>query len=344
MFTPPRCPFPVCSQHRFPRPGFFRRHGFYEAKCRSYRIPRFRCLGCRRTFSRQTFRADYHDHKPDRNVWVVHLLCSGIGYRQTARLLQINLKSLYRKARKLARHCKALNKNLLQPLPEESELQFDELETYEGRRNTRPLTLGFAVEHHTRLILGMRSAPIRPSGSMPVARRKAYQDDTRRFGLRQSRSRAVCRNVLRRAAKCFAGTGPVLCRTDEKTTYPNLLKQVFDDRLIHETTPSTLARGTFNPLFTLNHMEAMARDLLGRLRRESWLVSKRRWYLNQHLEMYAAHRNFTRPRTNFDTKTPAQLAGWATDRYRVHQLLGWRQDWGVLSGDPLSRGAEPLET
>jgi transposase-like protein len=342
MFTPPRCPYPSCNQHRFPKPGFYRRHGFYEPKCRSYPVPRFRCMDCLRTFSRQTFRADYRDHKPDRNAWTVHLLCSGIGYRQTARLLQINLKSLYRKSRKIGRHCKALNANLIQPLPEDSVLQFDELETYEGRRNTRPLTLGVVIQRQTRLILGIRSAPIRPSGSMPKARKKAYDADTARFGKRQTRSRALCRNVLRRAARSCPGDWPVLVETDEKTSYPKLLREVFGERLVHERTPSTRIRSTHNPLFPINHTEAIARDHLGRLRRESWLASKRRWYLNLHLHMYAACRNFTRPRYNYDSKTPAQLAGWTKERYRMHQLLGWRQDWGVRSGDPLSRHAAPL--
>ena len=67
-----------------------------------------------------------------------------------------------------------------------------------------------------------------------------------------------------------------LLQTDEKSTYPGLAGRVFGhDRLQHERTNSKLARTTWNPLFPINHAEAMARDLMGRLRRDSWLTSKK---------------------------------------------------------------------
>ncbi|MEO0479992.1 MAG: hypothetical protein AAF196_10960, partial [Planctomycetota bacterium] len=79
------------------------------------------------------------------------LLTSGVGLRQTARLLQIRPKNLAAKARKIAEHCRLLNQNVAQQLPAGSTLQMDELETYEGRRNTRPLTLPILIERKTRL-------------------------------------------------------------------------------------------------------------------------------------------------------------------------------------------------
>mgnify|MGYP001826957005 CR=1 FL=1 len=111
---------------------------------------------------------------------------------------------------------------------------------------------------------------------------------------------------------------------------------------MHVQTPSTLARGTYNPLFPINHTEAMARDLNGRLRRESWLVSKKRCFLNLQLELYAAYRNFIRPRFNGEKDSPARLVGWLPRCLCSHEVLSWRQDWGALSGHPLSRGAEPV--
>ena len=45
---------------------------------------------------------------------------------------------------------------------------------------------------------------------------------------------------------------------------------------------------TWNPLFAINHEEAVMRDLMGRLRRESWLVSKKRRYLDLALHLHMA--------------------------------------------------------
>ena len=103
----------------------------------------------------------------------------------------------------------------------------------------------------------------------------------------------------------------------------------------HLQTPGTLARMTWNPLFPINHTEAMLRDLMGRLRRESWLVSKRRRYLDLGLQVFIAFRNYVRRRFNGDEESPAQLLGFVPRRLTPGELLSWRQDWGRCSLHPL---------
>ena len=132
--------------------------------------------------------------------------------------------------------------------------------------------------------------------------------------------------------------------TDEKSTYPVLARQAFfGQHLVHERTNSRLARGTWNPLFPINHTEAMARDLLGRLRRDSWLVSKMRRYLDLGMAVWMAYRNYVRRRFNFDESSPAQDLGFVDRRMKPTELLSWRQDWGRRSIHPLARGSETVE-
>lgn len=337
MFEPPRCPHRDCAMHDHPTPAFYRRHGYYHPLCRAHPVPRFRCLGCRRTFSRQTFRMDYRDHRPNLNQLLFLLLASGLGLRQCSRILALSLPCTQLKFRKIARHLRRLNVNLRGPLPAVARLQFDELETYEARRNTRPLTLGVLIDRESRFVLGARAAPIRASGPMPVRRQRALAEDEARFGRRQSRSRATVRNLLRRGADLARTSVSVVLETDEKVSYRALAIEAFgEERLQHSRTPSKLPRHTWNPLFPINHTEAMARDLTGRLRRESWLASKRRWFLNLQLEVFAAYRNFVRSRFNRDRKTPGELLGFVRRALTPGQLLSWRQDWGVLSLHPLT--------
>ena len=87
MFQPPFCPNRACPEHLRPRGRFFTRRGFYDPLCRAHRVPRFRCRSCGRGFSRQTFRADYRDHRPDLNAKLFLSMATGIGLRQTARNL-----------------------------------------------------------------------------------------------------------------------------------------------------------------------------------------------------------------------------------------------------------------
>jgi transposase-like protein len=324
--------------------NFYVRNGHYYPLCRSHRVPRFVCKHCRKGFSRQTFRMDYRDHRPDCNRRLFDLLCSGIGLRQSSRLLALSLRCTELKFRKIARHLRAQNRNLRGPFPAGTSLQFDELETFETRRSTRPLTLPILIERDSRFVIAARAAPIRPSGTMNAARRLKIADDEKRFKRRPTRSRAAVRSVLRRAAPLCAHYTTVVLQTDEKSTYPGLARQVFGaDRLQHQTISSRLPRTAWNPLFPINHCEAMARDLTGRLRRESWLVSKLRWFLNLHLELFAAYRNYVRRRFNRDKQSPAQKLGFVNRLIRPSQMLSWRQDWGRRSIHPLTETVESVE-
>ena len=343
MFRPPRCPNRHCPRHRQPTPRFYQRRGSYRALCRPHPIPRFRCKSCGRGFSRQTFRMDYRDHRPDLNQRLFLSLATGIGLRQTARNLGLSLRCTELKFRKIARHLRRLNLNLRGPLPWGTSLQLDELETYEGRRNTRPLSVPVLIERDSRFVIWAEAAPIRPRGTMTRARRRAIAQDERRFGKRKDLSRRSVVRTLRRGAE-LAREGLVLVQTDEKASYPAALRRVFGcGRVLHHQTNSRLARGTWNPLFPINHTEAMARDLLGRLRRESWLVSKLRRYLDLGLQLWMAYRNYVRRRFNHDPESAAQQLGFLPRRLRPGELLSWRQDWGVRSAHPLGSGRESIE-
>ena len=139
MFTPPFCPHPDCSQHTDPKPRFFRPHGSYRAKCRPWRIPRYACRTCRRTFSRQTFRMDYRDHRPDTST-PGSSRCSprASGCARPSRTLGLSLRCTELKFRKIARHLRRLNLSLRDQLEDVARFHFDELESYEGQRNAPP--------------------------------------------------------------------------------------------------------------------------------------------------------------------------------------------------------------
>lgn len=341
MFEPPRCPRSDCRRHADPRPDFCVFNGFYHPKCRAHPVPRFVCKTCGKGFSRQTFRADYRDHKPQLNAEVFRLLASGVGLRQTARLIGLSLRCTELKFRKIARHLQGLNANLRGPLPPDSSLQLDELETYECRRNTRPLTLPVLIDAKTYFVIAAESAPIRPRGKMTPARRRAIAADEKKSGPRKDESRAAIRRTLAAGARMVEGLSSVVLYTDEKSSYPGLAREAFGaDRLIHHTTRSDVPRTTWNPLFPINHTEAMARDLMGRLRRESWLVSKQGWCLDLHLQILMAYRNYVRRRFNRDAESPAQLLGYVDRRMKPTELLSWRQDWGRRSIHPLARQCE----
>ena len=265
------------------------------------------------------------------------------GSVQSSRTLGLSLRCTQLKFRKIARHLRRLNLSLQDQLGGLARFHFDELESYEGQRNARPLSIPVLVESHSRFIVWAESAPIRPRGKMTPKRRRDIERAEKRHGIRKDLSPRAVARTLARGENLASRADAVLLETDEKPSYPAAARRAFDEeRLVHRQTNSQLVRATWNPLFAINHEEAMMRDLVGRLRRQSWLVSKKRRYLDLGLHVHMAYRNLVRRRFNYDEESPAQLLGFAPRRLTPHEVLSWRQERGRDSVHPLSRRGESV--
>lgn len=335
-FEPPRCPNQCCAMHMTPEPGFWTRRGSYQVKCREKPIPRFRCRSCRRSFSFQTFRADYRDHRPHDNAPLFLLLVSGVGLRQAGRLLRMNPSAVQRKFRKLGRTLRRLNRNLLRGLPGHRTLLLDELETFENSAIC-PVTVPVAVDRDSKLVLAAAAGPIRRAAAKGSKRRRWLDRYEARHGKRRDRSRQCVHVVLRRCRRLLGGQ-PATLLTDEKALYGSLRRRLFGAEVAHQTVSSRLPRTAWNPLFPINHTEAMLRDNCGRLRRRSWLVTKDVRYLRRQLDLFAAYRNWHRPRTNGEPlqQAPGVLLRLIPRNLEAAELLAWRQDWRLRSIHPTS--------
>jgi len=302
-------------------------------------VPRFRCKSCKRRFSRQTFRHDYRDRRPECNAPLFELLTSGVGLRMSARILKLGVQSVQKKMEKLARTCGLLHENLAPRLPEGCTFVMDEEETYEGA-SIRPLTMPVVIEKQTWFVVASEVGSIRRLAARGTARRKRQDQEERSRGRRKDESLACVRKVLRRLAAKVRGS--LVVRTDQKASYATALQAVFGDHVCHETTAGTLVRTTHNPLFPINTTLAMTRDNCGRLRRRSWLVTKVARRLRSQMQLFAVYRNYVRRRFNRDkrSETPARLLGLLPRQLSKHDVLRWRQDWGARSPHPLSFTAQ----
>lgn len=335
--VPPRCPNRACPRHESPTPGFYHRHGSYKPRCRRSPVPRFRCLSCGKTFSRQTFRHSYRDKRPDCNARLFEFLASGVGLRQSARMLRLDVHSVQDKFRKMARTCHRLHRNLAPRLPADRTYVLDEEESYE-KASIRPLTVPILIERESYFVVATMVGPIRRLAAEGTARRIRQQRDEAARGIRRDRSRLCVRATLRQLRSRIGGER-VRLWSDEKASYATLGREVFGEGFSHATTSSRLVRRAFNPLFPINLTVAMSRDNCGRLRRQSWLISEKRRCLQLQLGLFAAYRNYVRKRHNKDAEdeTPGVLLGLLPRALRPAEVLAWRQDWGPRSIHPMSR-------
>jgi transposase-like protein len=335
-FTPPVCPHRSCPAHRDPPESFFVRRGYYQPKCRAHPVPRFRCRVCGAGFSRQTFRHDYGDHKPHLNAVLLDALSNGSGFRELARRIPLTRRNVERKFRKIARTLGLLHRNLLAAMPANARFQLDEMISFEHCKSTRPLTVPVLIESRSFFVVAGASAPIRPSGRKTARRRAAIARDEERCGPRPHLDRPCVRGVLDVLAPLVAQHREVRLRTDCKPLYRTLGREVFGDRLVHERFSGRLRRGPGNPLFPINLTNAIVRQLLGRMRRRTWLCTKKHAFLDAHLHYFIVYRNYVRRRTNREPVwyTPAVALGLLEAPLRFEQCLSWRQDWGEHSLHP----------
>jgi transposase-like protein len=316
--------------HRRPAGRFYQRNGSYAVSCRAHPVPRFRCKVCRKRFSRQTFRIDYRDRKPHLNGDIFIRLCSGTGLRRIAQALSVSRSTVERKFHKLGRQLRHLHRNAMGHFGGQAEFALDELETFETCRRTRPVTVPILIDQESFFVVDARSDTLPPRGRLDRRNRRRVQIDEARFGKRRNRSSRVVAEVLSTAAERCRGSVRIVVRSDRKTSYPGLLKRAFGaKRLNHVQVSSKAPRTTWNPLFRINLTNAMTRDLMGRLHRRSWLVSKERRYLDAHLALFTVHRNYIRSWRNGERETPAMMLGFMDRELTPWEAVGWRQDWGA---------------
>lgn len=337
QFTPPRCPNRGCAKHWQPTPAFFRRVGSYRPRCRTVPVPRFECRDCGRGFSRQTFRLDYRDRRPELNAPLFERLTGGATLRHCSRTLGADCKTIQRKFRKLSRHLRILDRSLLRRLPSGCTLVLDEQEDFETTR-TKPVTIPVVVERVSKLVVAVDVAAIRRVARKGSRGRRRLERQESREGRRRDDSRRCLRHVFGRLARLLEGKNAALV-TDCKSSYATECRRIHQARFHHLRVPSDLPKDVASPLFPVHLAQSMIRCSNARMRRRSWAKSKSRRMLRLQLAMFAAFRNWHRQRHNADPRsyTPGVCLGLVARRLEAQEMLAWRQDWRERSAHPLSQ-------
>src|SRR5262245_41631109 len=327
MFTPPCCPNVDCAAHLEPSAFVFKRDGRYQPRCRAHPVQRFRCLSCRRRFSRQSFRADRGHKKPHLNAPFLRLMVACVALRQAARVLGVARCTVEHRFLWLAEHAGWFHANRLAAL--DGPFMLDELETFEANRY-QPVTVPVLIEPRTLFVIASAAGPLRRKGRMTATQRRRRAEHEAEHGRRPTHSAAAVRTVLERLRQGAAPDRPVVLHSDRKPLYESLGRHVFGGRFVWRPHSASARRDRRNPLFPINHTNARLRHFLSRLRRRSWCVSKRRTRLQQHLQIAALWMNYCRPITNRTRVTPARALRLATRRLREEEVLAWREDQGRL--------------
>lgn len=265
------------------------RIGYFYRKSDSRRIQRFRCLKCKRTYSRATSHPCYHQNKRHKNEPLRKLLCSGVSLRRSARLLHLSRTTVARKLIFLGREAQRIFTARNQAHSLSQIIEFDDLETFEHSK-CKPISVTMAVEHRSRRILGFTVASMPAKGLLTAKALKKY-------GRRPDHRRAQRKALFAKLQQQVLPFAEI--KSDQNPHYPALLKEYFP-KALHRTFKGRrgcvtgqgeLKQGGFDPLFSLNHTYAMLRANINRLFRKTWCTTKKMHRLEDHIAIYANYHN-----------------------------------------------------
>jgi transposase-like protein len=321
-FQPHFCPRRDCPEHTRNSPGYrFRRHGVYTTS-RRWRIPRFRCLTCRGSFSRQSFAVSYYSKRPELLVPVAAGLVAGSAHRQIARSTGCAPSTVTRMAARLGRHALLLlaraRSEMLGSVDEP--LVLDHFETFESTQDY-PFGVATLVGSRSWFIYDLDPAPHRRTGKINQAQLERLADRPRRrtYGGYLGSSR----RVLARLLALVRPEGRVCLRGDGHKAYDRAASEPpVAARVVLERCPnpprgpkgsprSPEARLRDARLFPVDLLHKIVRHAMAHNRRETIAFGRRLNAMMERFFVMAVWRNFVQRKSERRrwSGTPAMEAG-----------------------------------
>jgi hypothetical protein len=335
-FQPAFCPRRECPEHVRVAPGFrFERQGFYSTR-RRWRIPRFRCLVCRASFSRQAFAVSYYSKRPELLLPIAAGLVGGSAHRQIARTLGCAPTTVTRNAARLGRHAillLAMARHELRGKVGEA-FVFDHFETFEFTQDY-PFGVATPVGSKSWYVYDLDPAPHGRTGQITEAQR-------RRMALRPARSRHG--GYLGSTRRVFKGLlnlalpGAFTVIGDGHEAYDRAAREAaVRGRLRLERYPnpergpkgslrSDAARLRDERMFPVDLLHKILRHSLAHHRRETIAFGRRLNAVLERLFLTAVWRNFVKKRSERLARsgTPAMRLGLARDRWPWSRVFSRR--------------------
>ncbi len=336
-FRPSFCPWPHCPEHARTSPGYrFRRHGTYASR-RRRRVPRFRCLICRRTFSRQTFAVSYYRKRPELIRPVAAGLVAGSAHRQIARSLGCAPSTVTRLAARLGRHALLLLALALSELARRVEEPFvlDHFETFEFTQDY-PFGVATAVGTDSWFVYGLDPAPHRRTGTRSACQQRRLEARPRRpvrggytGSARRTLDLLVSLGKPGRSVRILGDGHPAYDRA--------VAEHSAASRLILERHPnpprgprgsrrSPAARVRDEAMFPVDLLHKILRHTLAHQRRETLAFGRRLNAVLERLFVAAVWRNFIKRRSERhpEPRTPAMHLGLTEAPWSWRRLLSRR--------------------
>ena len=282
-WQPPHCPNPNCPSHNdYRQPWRRKRIGSYRRQAPPYRIPRWICLRCRRSFSGQTFHFTYWQKRPLLGPAILSKIANSMANRQIARDLEISPTTVARQLQRLGRHCLLFHHRLWQTTRLQGPLAIDGFESFEFSQYF-PFHHHLAVECDASFIVHFTDSPLRRKGRMTRFQKKRRQRLETRLG--KPDPQAVRKDVSELLRVSLRDVEQATVRSDDHHSYPRAIREQ-TCVIHHEVTSGKKFRGRGNALFEINAADGFIRHSQAGHRRQTWAPPKRRQGSAERLASY----------------------------------------------------------
>ena len=267
---PEFCPNPSCRFHSRTTAAEYQwyiRFGRFETEARGA-IQRFRCRGCGKTCSTQTFSVHYWTHSTNDLVWLLHHLYGANGQRATGRFAGASHRVIQNRIRRLARNCLAVMDLAIERFALMENLAMDGFESF-TRSKYHPNNITGLVGAQSEFIYAAVHTLLRRKGAMSPGQR-ACRSLIDSVWSPATTTRQDCQELLADASDAIGAAcerrGELRLATDRHRDYrpallavPLLASELAQGRLEHLQVSSRAARTRSNPLFPVNYVDRQLR-------------------------------------------------------------------------------------
>jgi len=323
---PPHCPYPNCDFHLDSTGWRYKRGGFFSRSIRPFRIQRYRCLACKRSFSSQTFSNTYRLRRPELLEAVFHAEVGGSGHRQIARQYRISHSTVQRLVERIARHCILIHESFRDRAKARlasEPVVVDGLGAF-ARGQYWPVEITGMIGTKSYYSHDFVVTPRRRSGTMTKEqknRRAAYE---KKYG--RPDPRALTKDVLELLKASLPEAEAIELRTDDKREYVTALNRLENPDIEHLTTHSKKPRTPKNPLFAVNAHHMFLRHSGSNHKRDTIAFSKCFKSVVWRHVIFQVWQNLVKGASERNPgKTPAQRLGVTSKKWTVQEMLEVRR-------------------
>ena len=334
VFVPPFCPNRFCLYHE-PSGAYshFISWGSYPTRTFGT-VPRFKCLACGKTFSRQTFSLDYYAKRLLDYEVIARRLASCESLSAIGRAHHASTDSISNRISRAARQTLAFESQLADNRHPNEDLTADGFESFCVSQYF-PNNITILVGKNSQFLYAADHASLRRKGRMTKVQRKRRDIFDTVF---KPPARAIESSFTEIALESLrvmqdGGRSPLVLWTDQHRAYrralkeqPHLARLIETGKLIHRTVSSRRERTLHNPLFPVNYLDREIRKDLHEHVRETVCFGRN---VNRQMERFALYlfwHNYRKAhRVRGAPQSHAEFAGY--DARRIEGGLGtiWRK-------------------